>query len=96
MASRPSIPSPGSKTTSVTQATASSTIGTDPAPSILDGIDGLNIVLQRSTSERELLLHYEKYTSKALAMSPVIWSAGVLRSAFEVNMSYYLNKNVAS
>jgi hypothetical protein len=37
-----------------------------------------------SSTERELFLHFEKFTSKNLALSTTLWGTDVLRSALQV------------
>jgi hypothetical protein len=46
----------------------------------------VELILRRSIVDRELLQHFEAFTSKVLAMSPTIWRTHVLQVALRVSI----------
>lgn len=46
------------------------------------------MILRRSPAEKELIQHFERFTSKVLALSPTIWERLVLKLAFKE--SYFM------
>jgi hypothetical protein len=76
---------------------ASCTVSTSSEPektSIFDIPINSDLIQRRPASERELLRHFEKYTSKTMAFSPIIWGTMVLRSAFQVRMQTPFNAHM--
>ncbi|KUJ21302.1 uncharacterized protein LY89DRAFT_778872 [Mollisia scopiformis] len=53
-------------------------VATSPVSSIPGNVD---LILRRSLAERELILHFELFTSKCLPMSSTIWESEVLNDA---------------